>query len=70
MTRKKLCSIKTDAGLDLISAVGHQERGVGSRVWRPESDRSVAKDEWRPLRWKHQFIFLTHFSLAFCLFVF
>ncbi|XP_054428563.1 inactive ubiquitin carboxyl-terminal hydrolase 54 isoform X2 [Pteronotus mesoamericanus] len=38
VTHKKLCSAKTDASLDLISAVGHQERGVGSRVWRPESD--------------------------------
>ena len=44
MTHKKLCSIKTDAGLDLISAVGHREGGDGSREWRPESDRSVAKD--------------------------
>lgn len=26
--------------------------------------------EWQCLRWKHQFIFLTYFSLAFCLFVF
>ena len=44
MTHKKLCSIKTDAGLDLSSAVGCQEGGVGSREWRPELDRSVAKD--------------------------
>lgn len=41
----KLCSVKTDAGLDLISAVGHQEGGVGSSVWRPESNRSVGKDK-------------------------
>lgn len=44
MTHKRLCSIKTDTGLDLISAVGCQEEGVGSREWRLESDRSVAKD--------------------------
>ena len=44
MTHKKLCSIKTDAGLDLSSTVGCQEGGVGSREWRPELDRSVAKD--------------------------
>lgn len=43
VTHKKLCSVKTDAGLDPIS-VGHWKRGVGSRMWRPESDRSVAKD--------------------------
>lgn len=40
-----LCSAKTEAGLDLISAIGHQEGGVGSTVWRPESDRSVTKEE-------------------------
>lgn len=45
MTHKKLCSVKTDADLDLISAVGCREGEVGSKVWRPESDRSVAKDE-------------------------
>lgn len=45
VTYKKLCSVKTDADLDLISAVGCQEGEVGSKVWRPESDRLVAKDE-------------------------
>lgn len=44
MTHKNLCSTKTDAGLHLSSAVGCQEGGVGSREWRPELDRSVAKD--------------------------
>ena len=44
MTCKKLCSIKTDAGLDLSSAVGSREGGVGSIEWRPELDRLVAKD--------------------------
>lgn len=45
VTCKNLCSIKTDAGLDLVSAVGRREGGIGSRMWRPESDRSVAKDK-------------------------
>lgn len=44
MTHKKLCSIKTDGGLDLISAIGHQEGGVGSRKWTPELGRSFTKD--------------------------
>lgn len=45
MTHKKLYSVRTDAGLDLISAVGHREGGVGSTVWRPELNRSVGKDD-------------------------
>ena len=44
MTHKKLSSVKTDAGLDLSSTVDCQEGGVGSREWRPDLDRSVAKD--------------------------
>jgi hypothetical protein len=45
VTHEKLCSVKTDAGLDLISAVSHQGGGVGSRVWRAELNSSVGKND-------------------------
>lgn len=63
MTHKKLWSIKRDTGLDLIFAVGHWEERGESRVWRPESDRSVGQ-EWQSLRWRHQFILLIYFSFV------
>lgn len=50
--------------LFLLLAVGKGELGAecGDQV-------SGKGQEWQPLRWTHQLLFLTHFSLAFCLFV-
>lgn len=44
---------------------GSWEQSVETRV----GQISCKGQEWQPLRWKHRFTFLIHFSLTFCLFL-
>lgn len=68
MASTRSSGLETGAGLDLISAVGHQEAGS----WEEFGDQSqqVGKNEWQWLNASSSFWFLFIFvllSLVFCL---